>query len=319
MMCAAHERQLYQSRRIDPLGYTSAQRWRFRVQERPKLGIIGGSGLYQLTSLVDVESLEWDTPFGRPSDAIRVGTIAGRRVAFISRHGAGHRLAPDEVPYAANVCAFKQLGVEQLVSISAVGSLLDQHAPRSFVIPDQIIDRTVGRRRSFFGEGVVAHVSIAEPFCGRLSAELRTAAIAGGLPVHLGGTYVCIEGPQFSTQAESRLFQSWGASIIGMTAMPEARLAREAELCYACLAMVTDYDVWHEHEGPVNVETVLSNLRAMTDGIQRIVVALARAPATRCDAGCRDALGSAIVTSPEAIPDGARGRLRPIAGRYWTT
>jgi 5'-methylthioadenosine phosphorylase len=282
------------------------------------LGIIGGSGLYQLTALEDFETLDVVTPFGRPSGAIRVGTIAGRSVAFISRHGVGHRLAPDEVPYAANVCALKQLGVEQLVSISAVGSLREQHAPRSFVIPDQLIDRTVGRRRSFFGEGVVAHVSIAEPFCDHLAAALHSAASAGGLPVHLGGTYVCIEGPQFSTQAESRLFQSWGASIIGMTALPEARLAREAELCYACLAMVTDYDVWHEHEGPVNVETVLSNLRAMTDAVQRIVVALAGARIDTCEAGCRAALASAILTSPDVIPDDARERLRPIAGRYWS-
>ena len=290
-----------------------------RVSERATLGIIGGSGLYALDALRDVETVEVATPFGQPSDAIRVGSIAGRRVAFLSRHAPGHRLAPSEVPYAANVCALKMLGVERLVSISAVGSLREEHAPRTFVVPDQLIDRTVGRRRSFFCDGVVAHVSLADPFCPRLTSAVASAADAGQLPAHMGGAYVCIEGPQFSTRAESALFRSWGASIIGMTALPEARLAREAELCYACLAMVTDYDVWHEQEGPVSVEGVLANLQAMTDAVQRIVVALASADESACDAGCRNALAAAIVTAPAAIPPSARERLMPIAGRYWTT
>jgi len=285
----------------------------------PVLGIIGGSGLYELEALESVETVDIDTPFGKPSDPVRVGRIGGHRVAFISRHGAGHRLSPSALPYAANVCAMKMLGVKQLVSISAVGSLREELAPRSFVVPNQLIDRTVGRQRSFFDDGIVAHVSLADPFCPRLSASVAAIAEAGSLPVARGGTYVCIEGPQFSTKAESALFRSWGASVIGMTALPEARLAREAELCYACLAMVTDYDVWHETEGPVNVSGVIANLHAMTAAIQRIVVALAEHQIDDCDAGCGDALAMAILTAQDVIPPAARQRLAPIAGRYLTS
>lgn len=283
---------------------------------QPRLGIIGGSGLYALDGLTDIETVTLDTPFGATSDPLRIGTLHGRRVAFLSRHGDGHRLLPSEVPYAANVCALKMLGVERLVSISAVGSLRQELPPRSFVVPDQTIDRTIGRRRSFFGDGVVAHVSLAEPFCPDWAAVVAETARVGGLPVCSGGSYVCIEGPQFSTRAESELFRIWGASVIGMTALPEARLAREAELCYACLAMVTDYDVWHATAGAVSVEEVIGNLTAMTEAVQRIVAALAEASDTECGAGCRDALANAIMTAPAHITAAARERLEPIAGRY---
>lgn len=285
----------------------------------PFLGIIGGSGLYSLDAFESVESVDTSTPFGDPSAPVRIGTIAGQRVAFISRHGEGHRLSPSELPYAANVCAMKMAGVTQLVSISAVGSLKEGLPPRSFVVPDQLVDRTVGRQRSFFTNGIVAHVSLADPFCGDLSAVVREVAEGqGGLPVSHGGTYVCIEGPQFSTKAESALFRSWGASVIGMTALPEARLAREAELCYACLAMVTDYDVWHESEGPVSVDGVIENLHAMTDAVQRIVVGLASQVTGVCDCGCGNALANGIITASEAISPATRQRLAPVAGRYLT-
>jgi 5'-methylthioadenosine phosphorylase len=288
-------------------------------QRQPALGIIGGSGLYGLSSLMNVEETAIETPWGKPSEAIRVGEIAGQTVAFLSRHGAGHRLTPSEIPYAANVCAMKMLGVSRLVSISAVGSLREDYPPRSFVVPDGTIDRTLSRRRTFFDDGIVAHVSLADPFCPSLSQLLARVAETGGLPVQRGATYVAIEGPQFSTKAESALFRSWGASVIGMTAMPEARLAREAELCYACLAMVTDYDVWHEQDGPVTVEAVLANLHAMTDAVQTIVTALAGETFPACDAGCGDALSNAIATSPDAIDAATRERLAPIAGRYLGT
>lgn len=282
----------------------------------PRLGIIGGSGLYDLEALTDVDEVVVETPFGLPSDALRVGTIGGARVAFLSRHGAGHRLAPSDVPYAANICAMKMLGVQQIVSISAVGSLRLDLAPRSFVVPDQIIDRTIGRPRTFFTDGVVAHVSLANPYCPDLARLLVAAAGAGGLPVIPGGVYVCIEGPQFSTQAESALFRGWGASVIGMTALPEARFAREAELCYACLAMVTDYDVWHATEAAVSVDVVIGNLHAMTDAVQRIVLGLAASAPVKCASGCGSALAGAIITQPNAVSEAARLRLAPVVGSH---
>jgi 5'-methylthioadenosine phosphorylase len=281
------------------------------------LGIIGGSGLYDLDELDSVTERAFETPFGAPSAPVRIGTIHGNPVAFISRHGRGHRLAPSETPYRANIYTMKAVGVTRLVSISAVGSLREALIPRSFVIPDQTIDRTVARPASFFGDGAVAHVSMADPFCPDLSNSVQAASVAGGLPLHVGGAYVCIEGPQFSTRAESALYRSWGASVIGMTALPEARLAREAELCYACLAMVTDYDVWHEDEGPVSVAGVLANLHAMTDAVRRIVVALASASDHVCMAGCTSALANAVATAPEAIPSETRERLALLMAKYW--
>ena len=281
-----------------------------------QLGIIGGSGLYALSSFSGEERLTVDTPFGPPSSEIVVGSLNGARVAFLSRHGPGHRLTPSEVPYAANIYAMKSLGVTHLLSVSAVGSLRERLEPRSFCIPDNLIDRTVGRQRSFFGDGVVAHVSMADPFCGDFSAQLTAAArSASSLPVHEGGSYVCIEGPQFSTRAESELFRNWGASIIGMTALPEARLAREAEICYACLAMVTDYDVWHDSD-EVSVELVIANLMAMTADVASIVENLAGSADEDCDSRCRASLDNAIITTHDQIPPWAWERLGPITERY---
>lgn len=285
------------------------------MEPKAALGIIGGSGIYRLTGLNNVQELEIDTPFGRPSSPIRIGEINGVPVTFLSRHGEGHVLLPSEVPYAANIFAMKMAGVEQLVSISAVGSLREEIEPRSFVVPDDLIDRTIGRRRTFFGDGLVAHVSMADPFCPGLSSIVAGTAAQGGLAVTTGGTYVCIEGPQFSTRAESNVYRSWGASVIGMTAMPEARLAREAGLCYSLLAMVTDYDVWHSSEEPVSVEAVVGNLHAMTDAINRIVPALASCTAP-CDAGCVDSLANAIITNPEKVDPRTRLRLEPLVGRF---
>lgn len=282
-----------------------------------RIGIIGGSGLYALEELTNIEPRSIVTPYGEPSDAIHIGEIAGVQVAFLSRHGLGHRLSPSEVPYRANIWALKSLGVTHLISISAVGSLQAEIAPRSFCVPDSIIDRTHGRPRTFFDNGVVAHVSLAEPFCETFAGAVAAAAASGGLPVRSGGTYVCIEGPQFSTRAESLLYRSWGASVIGMTAMPEARLAREAELCYACLAMVTDYDVWHDAEEHVSVELVLQNLMAMTSAAAQMVKTLAATELAECSAGCHNALANSIITSPEAVSSEARQRLAPIAGRYF--
>lgn len=284
--------------------------------DTPRLGIIGGSGLYALEALINIERQAVATPYGNPSDALHVGELAGRPVAFLSRHGIGHRLAPSEIPYRANIWALKSLGVTHLISISAVGSLEEQIQPRSFVVPDNLIDRTLSRPRTFFEDGVVAHVSLAQPFCTTLADVVAQAARVGELPVKRGGVYVCIEGPQFSTRAESSLYRSWGARVIGMTAMPEARLAREAELCYACLAMVTDYDVWHDAEEHVSVELVIENLMAMTTVAAQTVDALARAVLPDCTDGCQDALASAIITHRDAVPIEARERLALIAGRH---
>ena len=288
------------------------------MTETVELGIIGGSGLYALPGFRQTESIEMETPFGKPSSDVVVGELAGTRVAFLSRHGSGHRLAPHEVPFAANIFALKSVGVERLLSVSAVGSLQLHLEPRSFCVPDNLIDRTTGRRRTFFGEGAVAHVSMADPFCRQFSSQVIAAArSATDLSVHRGGTYVCIEGPQFSTRAESELFRSWGASIIGMTALPEARLAREAELCYACLAMVTDYDVWHAADD-VSVEIVIENLQAMASDVAGIVTALVESGESQCRSGCSVALDDAIITSSESVTDSYWERLGPITRRYLT-
>ncbi|CAN5643072.1 S-methyl-5'-thioadenosine phosphorylase [soil metagenome] len=280
------------------------------------LGVIGGSGLYALSDFSIEESRAIETPYGSPSSPVVIGTLAGRRIAFLSRHGEGHRLAPGEVPYAANIYALKSLGVTKLLSVSAVGSLRENLEPRSFCVPDNLIDRTVDRRRSFFGDGVVGHVSIADPFCADLSARVSGAArSASDLPVHSGGIYVCIEGPQFSTRAESEVFRIWKASIIGMTAFPEARLAREAELCYACLAMVTDYDVWHD-AGDVSVELVVANLQAMTSDVGAIVSELAATDDDTCNGGCRTSLDNTIITAPDRVGPEVWERLGPITERY---
>ncbi len=280
------------------------------------LGIIGGSGLYDLPDLEIVERVLPDTPYGFPSDEITIGRIGGRDIAFLSRHGRGHRLTPTELPYQANIYALKQIGVNRVVTVSAVGSLREDLPPRTAVLPDQIIDRTVSRPRSFFGEGSVAHIGIAEPFCNQLSGQIADASVAAGRPVARGGTYICIEGPQFSTKAESRLFRSWGCAVIGMTAMPEARLAREAELCYATMAMVTDFDVWHDSAGEVTVDMVVANHGANLETARAILGDLATSDLGGRDCGCGNALAGAIVTDPAVIPPMTRQKLGIIADRY---
>lgn len=276
----------------------------------PVLGIIGGSGLYDMPGLERVEEALPETPYGMPSSPIISGYIGETHLAFLARHGRGHVFAPTDVPYRANIAALRSLGVRQVLSISAVGSLQEPLAPRSAVIPDQIIDRTTSRPRTFFDDGIVAHVGMADPFCSTLSAAVQAhAGASSGGAVHAGGTYLCIEGPQFSTRAESYLFRSWGADIIGMTAMPEARLAREAGMCYAMLAMVTDYDVWHESEADVSVEAVQRVLRDNIDVGRAVIQRLADAGIPACGAGCRDALEHAIITDERTSSETARSRL----------
>lgn len=280
------------------------------------LGIIGGSGLYDLPDLELVDRVLPDTPYGFPSDEITIGRIEGREIAFLSRHGRGHRLTPTELPYRANIYALKAIGVSRVVTVSAVGSLREDFPPRTPVLPDQIIDRTFHRPNSFFGEGAVAHVGLADPFCPNLSGQIAEAALAVERPVAWGGAYLCIEGPQFSTKAESRLYRQWGCAVIGMTAMPEARLAREAELCYATLAMVTDFDVWHDSEGPVTVEMVIANHDANLATARTILRRLVSIEVESLSCDCGNALRGAIVTDPAAIPPATRRRLGIIADRY---
>jgi 5'-methylthioadenosine phosphorylase len=287
-----------------------------RGRQPDKLGIVGGSGLYDLPDLQVVEERRVETPYGSPSDVLVVGRLGGREVVFLSRHGRGHRLSPTELPYRANVYAMKLLGVTHLFSLSAVGSLREEIAPLSLVVPDQIVDRTVVRPRTFFGEGAVAHVGIADPYCPELRSAVADAAGGLGPKVFAGGAYVCIEGPQFSTRAESELYRSWGAKVIGMTAMPEARLAREAELCYACLALVTDYDVWHETEADVSVELVIANLQANVVAAREVIRRLASTDLPPRFCGCQDALKNAIATDAAAIPPSTRRRLGVIADRH---
>ncbi|MGH2535704.1 MAG: S-methyl-5'-thioadenosine phosphorylase [Thermomicrobiales bacterium] len=281
-----------------------------------KLGVIGGSGLDNLPELEASDQLAVETPFGKPSDKLTIGRLANVEVVFLPRHGAGHRLTPTELPYRANVYALKELGVTHLLSVSAVGSLKEELPPLTILLPDQIIDRTVSRERSFFGDGVVAHVGIADPFCDVFRGSVQFAASAAGYTVVDGGIYVCIEGPQFSTRAESNLYRSWGASVIGMTAMPEARLVREAEICYATLAMVTDYDVWHESEAAVTVELVIANLIANTEAGRGIVHAVAKAGLPDRNCTCGVALKDAIITGPGQISAATRQRLGVVADRY---
>lgn len=282
---------------------------------RATLGVIGGSGLYDLDRLRGVERVRLETPFGEPSDEYVVGEIEGCRVAFLPRHGRGHRILPSELNFRANVHGMKQLGVQMLLSVGAVGSLREEIAPGHVVVPDQFIDRTFDRHATFFGDGVVAHVQLGDPVCGRLSAAVAQAARRVGGTVHVGGTYVCMEGPQFSTRAESELYRSWGASVIGMTNLQEAKLAREAELCFASLALCTDYDCWHKEQAEVEVGAILEVLKANAKLAASVVAGLAAA-LPEGDCRCRHALEGAIVTDREAIPAAARERLRRIAGKY---
>ncbi len=288
------------------------------TQPQARVGVFGGTGLYQMEGLADVRQVSVDTPFGPPSDAITIGTLDGVSVAFLPRHGVGHRILPSEIPVRANVWAMKALGVERLVSVSAVGSLQEEIAPLDMVVPDQLIDRTKGRPATFFGEGLVAHVALADPFCPDLSDLLATAADDTEATVHRGGTYLVMEGPAFSTRAESALYRSWGASIIGMTALPEAKLAREAELCYAVLATATDYDSWHEGHEDVSVEMVMANLQRTVTASRKALARLLPRIGARKRCSCGEALASALVTAKELVPPQTLERLRPIIGRYYT-
>ncbi len=281
-----------------------------------KIAFIGGSGLYDIDGLRDAEQLSIDTPFGPPSDDVTVGTLEGRRVAFLTRHGRGHRLLPTEIPFRANIYALKTLGVERIISISAVGSLRERIAPLDMVVPDQLIDRTRSRVNTFFGDGVAAHVGFADPFCPELRSDLIEVSRSRQAVVHDGGTYVVMEGPQFSTRAESMLYRSWGASIIGMTALPEAKLAREAEICYATLALVTDYDVWHQSEAEVSVDLVVANLMKNVETTQELLPDLTARIRESRGCNCQSALESAIITSRDRISDGVKSRLSEIIGKY---
>lgn len=284
----------------------------------PILGVIGGSGLYNIPGLTDIEERTIATPFGDPSDPIVIGALAGQRVAFLARHGRGHRHSPTEVNYRANIWALKSLGLRQVLSITACGSLREEYAPGDIVIPDQIFDRTSLRARTFFGEGLVAHVGVAEPFCPDLSSLALAAVASTGVRVHRGGTFVTIEGPRFSTKAESNAYRQLGFSLIGMTASPEAFLAREAELCYACIAHVTDYDVWHTSAEPVTVEMVIQTLLSNTAHAQQALVDLVGRLATspRPECACNTALKGALMTAPGAIPPATRERLALLTARY---
>jgi len=281
-----------------------------------KIGIIGGSGLYEMEGLRDIEEVKVNTPFGEPSDAITLGTLEGRRLAFLPRHGKGHRILPTEIPVPANIYALKSLGVEWIISISAVGSLKEEIKPLDLVIPDQLIDRTKSRINTFFGKGLVVHVPFASPFCPQLSNILYQASQGEGVEVYKGGIYVVMEGPLFSTKAESHLYRSWGASIIGMTALPEAKLAREAEMCYATLACVTDYDCWYEGYESVTAEMILSNLRQNVARAQRIIRKLVGLIPPKRECECATALKDAIVTPPELIPGELKRDLSLLIGKY---
>ncbi|MDD2922424.1 MAG: S-methyl-5'-thioadenosine phosphorylase [Anaerolineales bacterium] len=280
------------------------------------LAIIGGSGLYNMPDLKNAKEYDVDTPFGKPSAPILVGELEGMRVAFLARHGAGHRLTPTEVPYRANVYALKSLGAERVVSISACGSLREEYAPGHIVIPDNLFDFTKDRARSFFGEGLVAHIGVADPFCGELSNEVEAAVRATAAKTHRGGNFITIEGPRFSTKAESNLFRAWGMSIIGMTASPEAFLAREAEMCYAIMAHVTDYDVWHENESPVTVEMVIQTLNKNTLVAQEAIRNLARGLKAERGCECGKALSSALITNPKSVPAKTKKKLKLLVEKY---
>ena len=278
------------------------------------IGVIGGSGFYELDGLKDVQEVTVETPFGAPSDAFRVGTLGDRRLVFLARHGRGHRFSPSEINYRANVWGMKQLGVEWLLSVSAVGSLREDIQPGDLVVIDQSIDRTLSRKRTFFEDGVVAHVSMAEPVCKHLAGHLSDAATTAGAKVHRGGTYVCIEGPQFSTKAESHLYRSWNADVIGMTHLPEARLAREAQLCYATLALSTDYDCWHTSEEAVTVEMVVKVMKQNVANARKAVRELALNVPLERTCGCPTALKGAVMTHDDAMPAEAKRRLALLLG-----
>lgn len=284
--------------------------------EKASIAIIGGSGLYHMSGLQNAAEHNIDTPFGKPSAPIVVGTLEGVRVAFLARHGIGHHITPTEVPYRANIYALKLLGAERIISISACGSLREDYAPGDIVIPDNIYDNTKDRARSFFGDGLVAHIGVADPFCIDLSNDLEAAVRATNAKTHRGGSFITIEGPRFSTKAESNAFRAWGMSIIGMTASPEAFLAREAEICYATMAHVTDYDVWHESEEPVTVEMVIQTLNKNTQKAQEAIHNLVRGLNAQRNCKCGEALATALITDPKVIPAETRQKLDLLVGKY---
>jgi 5'-methylthioadenosine phosphorylase len=282
------------------------------------IGVIGGSGLYEMEGLTDLEEVKLSTPFGDPSDRYIVGRLGDAKLVFLPRHGRGHRILPHEINFRANIWGMKKLGVDWILSVSAVGSMKEEIPPGDIVIVDQFIDRTKARQSSFFGEGVAGHVGFADPICSDLAAHVYVAAKAAGARVHQGGTYVVIEGPMFSTRAESNLYRSWGVSVIGMTNLPEAKLAREAEICYSTIALSTDYDCWHETEDDVTVDKVVAIVKQNVALAKNIVKGAAeRIPAAR-GCGCVNAAEHAIMTAPEAIPPSARERLGIILDKYWS-
>ena len=281
-----------------------------------KIGVIGGSGLYDMAELSSREERVLTTPFGDPSGPYVLGTLRGKRVAFLSRHGGGHRLTPTELNYRANIFGMKMLGVDWIVSASAVGSLQEQYRPMDLVFPDQFIDRTRGRESTFFGGGLVAHVGFAHPICGELAALAADCAVDAGARVHRGGTYICMEGPQFSTLAESKLYRLWGADVIGMTNLQEAKLAREAEIAYATMALVTDYDCWHPDHDAVTVEMIINNLTENAKMAQQVIARVVEQLDVTALNGCHRSLESAIITSPDTIPPQLKRDLAPIIGKY---
>ncbi len=286
------------------------------MSEKPVLAVIGGSGLYQFPALKNVQMLDIDTPFGKPSAPIALGLLSGKPVAFLARHGIGHHLSPTEVNYRANIYALKAIGAEKIISVSACGSLREDFTPGDIVIPDQLFDFTRGRERTFFGGGIVTHIGVADPFCANLSSQLYKAVVSAQGNVHNGGTFITIEGPRFSTRAESNIFRSWGISIIGMTASPEAYLAREAEMCYAVMAHVTDYDVWHISEEPVSVEMVVRTLMQNTELAQTAIQLLVENLDTTIQCECGNALADAIITQRDRIPAEAIQKLDLLVHKY---
>ncbi|MFH0769398.1 MAG: S-methyl-5'-thioadenosine phosphorylase [Chloroflexota bacterium] len=285
-------------------------------QAKAKIGVIGGTGLYDIEGMTDIKEVNVTTPFGKPSDAITIGKLEGVGIAFLPRHGKGHRIMPTELPARANIYALKSLGVEHIIAINSAGSFKQELKPGDLLIPDQLIDRTRNRVNTFFGEGIVAHIPFAEPFCPALSKILYESAKKAGATVHPRGTMVVMEGPAFSTRAESRLYRSWGADIIGMTALPEAKLAREAEICYAIIGCITDYDSWMERSEPVTIDVILDTLRKNVDTSKKIIkLAVSRIPEKRkCE--CATVLETAIVTAPDLIPAETKKKLKLIAGKY---
>lgn len=286
------------------------------MQSRASIGIIGGSGLYSMAGFETHEEVRLETPFGDPSDAYVVGTLEGKEVAFLARHGRGHRIQPSDLNFRANIYGMKMLGVERILSVSAVGSLKEEHKPLEFVIPDQFFDRTRGRVSTFFGNGIVAHITFADPICPQLSRLMETACNAVHVTGKRGGTYLCMEGPAFSTRAESNVYRQWGMDVIGMTNLQEAKLAREAEICYVTLAMVTDYDCWHEAHDAVTVDVVLANLMKNAENAQKVVrEAVKSMPAAR-ECSCGRALQHAILTNKDAITEPAKNKLGLLIEKY---